>query len=119
MSESTAQCRIEVTRAISKWALHSMSGLPCIALASSGKFIAVTAGSSLSFWDTITHRQIGSSIQLNHQVRSLAISDHYNLAAGGELMVSLRNLVDILPLSYLVDVSKLLWFVQPSSTAFP
>ena len=89
---------------LSKWAIHSRDKARCIALASNGSFIAVSANSSISFWDPATREQIGSVINHTHGVCSMAISTNYDLVSGGEKTVTLRRLRDILPSRYFDDV---------------
>ena len=92
---------------LSSWSIQSSNPEPgCIALAGNDSFIAISAGSSVSFWDTTTHEQIGSIINHTHDVVSLAISANYELVIGGGKLVTLRNIHDVLPSSY-CEVSAL------------
>ena len=88
--------------------IHSSSNAKCITLASNGMFIAASAGSSISFWDTATHKQIGSVIDQVPTVDSIAISSNHDLATTGGNTISLFNLHDILPWSYFDNVSAFL-----------
>ena len=92
---------------LSSWPIHSGSPTRCIALASNGTFIAASASSSVSFWDTTTHKQIGSIIKHSHQVVSMAISANYDLVIGGFKGITLWNIHDVLPSSHLKGVSAL------------
>ena len=85
---------------LSKWAIHSSDKAKCIALASNGTFIAASANSSISFWDTATREQIGAVIKHTHFIRSMAISTSHDLVVGGENTITLRGLCDILPYRY-------------------
>jgi WD40 repeat protein len=69
----------------------------CISLARNGTFIAASAGSSVSFWNTTTHEQIGSVIEFTHDIWSMAISANDDLVTGGDKKITLRSLCDILP----------------------
>ena len=91
------------------WPIHSnIDNQPgCIALANNGTFIAASAGSSVSFWDTTTHKQIGSTINHTTEVMVMAISVNDDLAIGGGKVITLRNKRDMLPSSYHKDVSAL------------
>ena len=89
---------------LSKWAIHSSHMAKCIALASSGTFIAASADSSISFWDTATREQIGTVIKHTHCIRSMAISASYNLVVGRDKTITLRELCDILPSRYFDNV---------------
>ena len=89
---------------LSKWAIHSSKDAKCIALASNGTFITVSADLSVSFWDTATHQQIGSVIKHNGNILSMAISTKYDLVSGGNQTITIRGLWDILPYHYLHNV---------------
>lgn len=93
----------------SEWAIHSSNKPRCIALASNGMFIAASANSSVSFWDPLTHKQIGGVFQYGDAVRSVSISlDNSHLASGGDdKKITLRSLRDVLPQIYFVDVCSL------------
>ena len=70
--------------------------------------LAVVASKSLSFWDTSTYRQIGAVFEHTSTVWWIALSPNNDWIATGEESgkVTLRNLRDILPVSYSsVDVS--------------
>lgn len=89
-----------------RWPIHSSNKPRCIALASNGKFIATSANSSISFWDTTTRQQIGDVLQHDDAVRTMAISPNIDyLASGGDdQKITLRDLRAILPESYFVGV---------------
>ena len=90
-----------------KWSIHSSDNAKCIALASNGTFIAASAGSSVSFWDTTTRKRIGSVVQHPADVVSMTISVNYDLVVGGDKKIILRNLCDVLPSGYYEDVRAL------------
>ena len=90
-------------RILSAWAIHGNTP-SCIALASNGAFIAVSASSSVSFWDTAAHKQIGSLIHHPAHVGYMAISANDDLVICGGGKIILRKLLDILPSSYFDDV---------------
>ena len=89
---------------LSKWAIHSSMNAMCIALASNGTFIAACANSSISFWDTATHEQIGSVIEHTDDILSMAISTNDDLVIGGGSTIIIRGLCDILPCHCLHNV---------------
>ena len=89
---------------LSQWRIHS-STPECMSLASNGTFIAAIAGSSVSFWDTTTHEQIGTVFEYTHRIWSTAISSNYDLITGGNNGIFLRALRSALPSHYLDDVS--------------
>ncbi|KAF8123354.1 quinon protein alcohol dehydrogenase-like superfamily [Boletus edulis] len=72
-----------------------------ISLAGNGRFIACTAGSSISLWDTSTSARISFVIQLPSQVWSIAISpDNKYLASSHAGTITLHNLNSIIPDHY-------------------
>lgn len=89
---------------LSEWSIHNNVNARCIALASSGVFIAASANSSVSFWDTETRTRVGPVIEFSHDVWSMAISAN-DFVAGGDKTISLRSLCDMLPSLYCNDVS--------------
>ena len=91
-------------RILSAWATHGHGYSSCIALASNGAFIAASTKSSVSFWDTATHKQIGSLIHYPADVWYMAISANNDLVISGGNKIILRKLPDILPSSYFGDV---------------
>ena len=90
---------------IAEWKIHSHnSGNMSLALSANNRFIASSAGHSVSFWDTSTRTQLSSGLEDADQIRSIALSpDGTCLATGGEnnKTVTIWNLGDILPESYL------------------
>ena len=88
-----------------QWPIDSSSNLTCIALASNETFIAVSAESSVSFWDTTSHKQIGSVIKHTAYVESITISANYHIVVGGGKAITVWSLCDILPLPYSDHVS--------------
>ena len=89
---------------LSEWAIHSSDNINCITLASNSTFIAVSANSSVSFWDTTTHEQIGFHIGYTRDITSMAISTAYDLVAAAGSKVAVRNLCNVIPSSYRDDV---------------
>ena len=87
-----------------KWAIHGSDRATCIALPSNGTFIAVSAISSVSFWDTTTHEQIGTVIKQAHYIPCMAISTNYDLVTGADKTITLLQLCDILSSRYLDNV---------------
>ncbi|KAG9309793.1 quinon protein alcohol dehydrogenase-like superfamily [Chiua virens] len=85
----------------SQWAIHmGESKCRCIALACDGAVIAVSTDNSVSFWDSFTHKKIGSVIDHTNIVKSMAISIYDDFAVGHGKTISLRNLRDVLPAVY-------------------
>ena len=86
-----------------QWSIPGSEGPGCISLARSGAFIAASANSSISFWDTSTHEQIGSVIEHTDVPWSINISPDNILASGGYSgKIILQSLEEIIPQSYLV-----------------
>ena len=92
---------------LSSWPIHNSHRPRCIALARNGTFITASVGSSVSFWDTTTHEQIGPIISHTGNVSSMAISENYDLVIGGGTAITLWSISDELPSSYCEDVSAL------------
>ena len=87
-------------RILSEWAIHSNNFTKCIALAINGAFIAASARSSVSFWDTATCKQIGPLIHHPGGVWYMAISANDDLVLSGEKKIVLQKLPNILPSSF-------------------
>lgn len=67
-----------------------------------GRFIAYSAGSSVSFWDYTSWQRIGSMITHATQVICISIShDGRYLACGRDNGITVHNLADLLPDAYL------------------
>ena len=98
---------VSTGRTLSKWSIPSSNNAQCIALASNDTFIAASAGPTVSFWDTTTHKRIGSVIQHTADVVSMAISANCDIVIGGDKKITLRNLYRVVPTSYYADVSAL------------
>ena len=89
---------------LAEWQIHENSNGPMsVALSANGKFIASSAGRFISFWDTLTHTQLGI-VEGTHVIQSIALSpDGCHLAIGSRNSGSsiIWNLGGILPDSYL------------------
>ncbi|KAG9312508.1 WD40-repeat-containing domain protein [Chiua virens] len=72
----------------------------CIALPRDRAFIAASANSSISFWNTTTHTKIGSSINYDDRVRAMAISENYDIVIGHGKTITVRDLGEVLPCRY-------------------
>ncbi|KAG9309957.1 WD40-repeat-containing domain protein [Chiua virens] len=91
---------------LSKWRIHSDRDPRCITLASDSAFIAASAGRAVLFWDAVTHKQIGSSIQHSAYVSSMAISTNNVLATSADNAITVRSLRDILPIHYCDNTTR-------------
>ena len=81
---------------LSQWSVHSNDNPTChISLSSNGIFIAASANSSVSFWDTSTHEKIGSVIHLPDSVNSMAISPNNDLVIAGNSTILLWDLFNV------------------------
>ena len=72
---------------LSEWRIHGNNEHTCIALSRDDRFIAATADSSVSLWDTSTHQQIGSVHHSLH-IHTLAFSENH-LMIGGRTKITL------------------------------
>ena len=83
------------------------NNLTLCSLATNGKFIACSAGGSLSFWDTSSSTQIGPTIEFQESILSIALSpDGSYLACGrGDKKITIYSLRHILPLQVILDVN--------------
>lgn len=87
---------------LNKWSCNGSAA--AIVLSHNQKFIVISASRSLSFWDAVTHEQIGTVIQHASVIWSIALSPNDDCVATGEQngAVTLRSLHDVLPGSYMV-----------------
>lgn len=86
----------------SKWRIHS--GIPeSISLSSNGKFMATSASSSVSFWDTSSHMQIGFVIHHSGSVHYMGVSSNYDLVLVESSTITLRDLRNVLSAPYVDD----------------
>ena len=89
---------------LAEWQIHNDRSLMSIALSTNNRFIASSAGPSVTFWDTSTHTQLGI-VDVGYDIRSIALSaDGRHLATGGygaSKTVTIWDLCTILPESFL------------------
>ncbi|KAG9315442.1 WD40-repeat-containing domain protein [Chiua virens] len=76
---------------LSKWRIHSDDDPRCIVLASDSTYIAVSANSSVSFWDSLTHQQIGSPIQHTGTVETMCMSTSHDMVTSAGTTITLRS----------------------------
>ena len=91
---------------LSKWSIHSSFQPASIALSNNGKFIVASADSSISFWDTASHSQLGPVVTHPGSVQSIGISsDDKWLVSGGRTgrKVVVWDLQSILPESHRLE----------------
>jgi WD40 repeat protein len=90
---------------LAEWHIHGRNSedSKSIAMCGNSRFIASSAGRSVSFWDTSTHIQLGSVLEDDDTIQSIALSpDGAHLATGGNnKTITIWNLSHILPESYL------------------
>ncbi|KAI5980846.1 hypothetical protein EDC04DRAFT_2917210 [Pisolithus marmoratus] len=85
----------------SDWWIHETESRAFIA--SNGRFVACSAGSSVSLWDCVSHEQIGSIISYTAEIRSIALSPSGGyLACSVGKNITIHDLRDVLPLTYFV-----------------
>ncbi|KIK17941.1 hypothetical protein PISMIDRAFT_110465, partial [Pisolithus microcarpus 441] len=90
----------------SEWSIHA--GSP-VSIASNGRFIACSAGSSVSLWDCMSQKQIAGFITHSTMVKHIALSPSgVYLACGVGNSITVHDLRDVLPSKYFVrGVSEL------------
>ncbi|KAI6156844.1 hypothetical protein BKA82DRAFT_4345875 [Pisolithus tinctorius] len=89
----------------SEWSIHENQSQ--LSIASNGRFVACAAGSSVSLWDCMSHKQIGGIISHTAEVKSVALSaSGQYLACGNGKNITVHNLRDVLPIRYF-DYSSL------------
>ncbi|KAH0828151.1 WD40-repeat-containing domain protein [Lanmaoa asiatica] len=104
LSDGNIKCLDVSTGAtLSVWPIHSSNDPRGITLASNGRFIAASANSSVSFWDTTTHEQVGPIIEHADVLFSMAISRNYDLVTSGVKSTVIQSLHDTLPSRYCED----------------
>ncbi|KIO02190.1 hypothetical protein M404DRAFT_148492, partial [Pisolithus tinctorius Marx 270] len=83
----------------SEWSIHENQSQ--LSIASNGRFVACAAGSSVSLWDCMSHKQIGGIISHTAEVKSVALSaSGQYLACGNGKNITVHNLRDVLPIRY-------------------
>jgi WD40 repeat protein len=103
--DSKIHC-LDVSSGRSRWSIESGLWDPeCIALASNGTFIAVSAKSSVSLWDTATHMKIKCDICHTTDISSVVISSNYDLVTAGGKKITVHDLRDVLPSALCDNVS--------------
>lgn len=82
---------------VSEWAVHPSGRFSCIALPQHGEFIAYSEKGTVTFWDTVTHTQLGL-IQHSRDVLSIAISpdDQFIAIGGPDGKIIIKKLADVL-----------------------
>ena len=90
---------------LAEWQIHSHDSEDrlSIALSANNRFIASSAGRSVTFWDTSTHAHLGSVLKHDGEIWSIALSPDDTLLATGsqDKTITIWNPSDILPESYL------------------
>ena len=90
----------------SRWPVSSAGDVKSIALASNGTFIAASTSSSISLWDTPTHKKIDCAIQHTSFFGSMALSSNYDLVTVARNVITIGKLCDVLPSRYCDIVSS-------------
>ncbi|KIK13307.1 hypothetical protein PISMIDRAFT_645994, partial [Pisolithus microcarpus 441] len=85
----------------SDWWIHKTESPASVAC--NGRFVACSAGSSVSLWDCVSHEQIGGIITHSTGIRCIALSPSGGyLACCAGTNITVHNLRDVLPLTYFV-----------------
>ena len=88
---------VSTGKSLSRWRPDiGLLGTVCIALASNSTFIAVSAQSSVSFWDTTTHKKFECATHHAVSITSMAILSTYDLVAAGGKKITVHDLRDLL-----------------------
>ncbi|KAI6143030.1 hypothetical protein BKA82DRAFT_4187705 [Pisolithus tinctorius] len=83
----------------SGWPIHENQSQPSIT--SDSRFIICAAGSSISLWDCVSHKQIGTIITHTAEVKCVVLSPSGRyLACGNGTNITIHDLRDVLPLIY-------------------
>ncbi|KAG9311987.1 WD40-repeat-containing domain protein [Chiua virens] len=87
---------------LSQWLIRTdgEESFGCIALPNDRSFIAASAGPLVSFWDATTRTKIGSDIDYDRTVTTMAISENCDIAIAHGKTITIQNLGDILPYRY-------------------
>ncbi|KAI6044461.1 hypothetical protein EDC04DRAFT_2889916 [Pisolithus marmoratus] len=88
-----------ITSSSSAWSIHEPQSR--VSITSNGRFIACSAGSSISLWDCASHKQIGCIIAHTAEINSIALSPSGGyLACGVTTNIIIHNLRDVLSPKY-------------------
>ena len=82
---------------VSEWPFRHASDATCMALPEHGEFIAHSTEEAVTFWDTLTHAQLGL-IQPSQCIYSIALSpdDQFLVTGGDGGKITVRNLSPII-----------------------
>ncbi|KAF8129629.1 hypothetical protein EV363DRAFT_1136898, partial [Boletus edulis] len=79
-----------------EWSTHNNGTRASIV--TNGRFIACSAGSSVSLWDVFSHKQIGQAIKHGPDVLCITLSSHERFfACGHGNRISVYSLGGIIP----------------------
>jgi len=104
---------------LSGWPVPDSNGNCCIALPKHGEFIAYSTRSTVTFWDTSTHTQLGL-VQLPKIIPSIALSpDDQLLAIGGQARkITIQSLAHVtVSIVFLWIMAYLNMFLAPLVTS--
>ncbi|KAI6098485.1 hypothetical protein F5141DRAFT_1205368 [Pisolithus sp. B1] len=85
----------------SEWSIHD-NQYSAVSIACNGRFIACKSGKSVSLWDCMSHKQIGSIITQVADICGGYLACGFD---GGK--ITIHNLRDVLPLNYFVGGPQL------------
>ncbi|KAI6143764.1 WD40-repeat-containing domain protein, partial [Pisolithus tinctorius] len=88
----------------SEWSIHENQ--PRVPVASNGRFVACAAGSSVSLWDCMSHKQIGGTITHTTEINCIALSPsgRYLACGSADGKITVHNLKDVLVFAPAVSV---------------
>ncbi|KAI6115213.1 hypothetical protein EDD16DRAFT_1075436 [Pisolithus croceorrhizus] len=85
----------------SEWSIHETRSP--VSISSNGRFIACSAGKSVSLWDCVSREKIRGTITHTAGINCIALSPSGRyLACGDDYKITIHNLRDVLPMKYLV-----------------
>ncbi|KAI5993767.1 hypothetical protein F5J12DRAFT_962910 [Pisolithus orientalis] len=84
-----------------KWSIHPNQS-DMVSIVSNGRFIACSAGSSVSLWDCVSHKQISGIISHAVDINCVALSPsgEYLVCVFDGVKITIHNLGDVLPTEY-------------------
>ncbi|KIN97511.1 hypothetical protein M404DRAFT_160319, partial [Pisolithus tinctorius Marx 270] len=96
--ESKIACFDLSKSSYSEWSIHENPSQP-VSIASNGRFIACSAGSSVSLWDCVSHKQISSIISHTAEIlcSTLSLRGGYLACGLRDGKITIHNLRDVLP----------------------
>lgn len=100
-SKGKITCLNVSNASFSEWSIHETQSR--VSVASNGRFVVCSARKSISLWDCMSHKLIGSFIIHTTVIYCIALSPNGGyLPCGVGTNISIHNLRDVLPWKYFV-----------------